>query len=225
MNTGTRNVIIGLLAWMVTLQAGWGFYNPQTGRWLSRDPIEEQGGVNLYGFVGNEPTGKCDPFGQTTYFDLKLMEGQPCCDKKVTYGLTARNDSTVYVPGTPQGFDSTGTAFISNPTQMVSTPLSFSWWTCCNDGQNKAQNNEPLANPGAQFLCPCKDASGGWVCIWKVRLFYLSCEGMKWKLKQTETTGTYNYYYAPFLPTHFNTTTATFSVISPAASGPTVVFP
>jgi len=30
-------------------------YNPATGRWLSRDPIEEQGGFNLYGFVHNNP--------------------------------------------------------------------------------------------------------------------------------------------------------------------------
>jgi hypothetical protein len=28
--------------------------NPLTGRWISRDPIEEEGGVNLYGFVGND---------------------------------------------------------------------------------------------------------------------------------------------------------------------------
>jgi hypothetical protein len=26
-----------------------------TGRWPSRDPIEESGGVNLYGFVDNSP--------------------------------------------------------------------------------------------------------------------------------------------------------------------------
>ncbi len=30
-------------------------YNPTDGRWLTRDPIEEQGGRNLYGFVGNMP--------------------------------------------------------------------------------------------------------------------------------------------------------------------------
>jgi RHS repeat-associated protein len=29
--------------------------NPLTGRWVSRDPIEEDGGVNLYGFVGMIP--------------------------------------------------------------------------------------------------------------------------------------------------------------------------
>ena len=30
-------------------------YDPQLGRWPSRDPIEEKGGVNLYGFVLNNP--------------------------------------------------------------------------------------------------------------------------------------------------------------------------
>jgi RHS repeat-associated protein len=29
-------------------------YDPQTGRWLSRDPIGESGGANLYGFAGND---------------------------------------------------------------------------------------------------------------------------------------------------------------------------
>ena len=31
---------------------GYRYYDPLTGRWPSRDPIEEEGGVNLYGFVG-----------------------------------------------------------------------------------------------------------------------------------------------------------------------------
>ena len=34
---------------------GFRYYNPSTGRWLSRDPIEERGGVNLYGFILNNP--------------------------------------------------------------------------------------------------------------------------------------------------------------------------
>ena len=38
-------------------------YSPDTGRWLNRDPIGEKGGVNLYGFVGNEPVGRVDVLG------------------------------------------------------------------------------------------------------------------------------------------------------------------
>lgn len=42
---------------------GYRYYNPGTGRWLSRDPIEEQGGVNLYGMVGNDPSNRWDYLG------------------------------------------------------------------------------------------------------------------------------------------------------------------
>jgi RHS repeat-associated protein len=38
-------------------------YDPNTGRWLSRDPIAEEGGLNLYGYVGNDPIDWVDPFG------------------------------------------------------------------------------------------------------------------------------------------------------------------
>ncbi|WP_367025616.1 RHS repeat-associated core domain-containing protein [Methylococcus sp. ANG] len=38
-------------------------YDPRTGRWLSRDPIGEAGGVNLYAYVGNNPVTLADPDG------------------------------------------------------------------------------------------------------------------------------------------------------------------
>ena len=42
---------------------GYRFYSPSVGRWLTRDPIAERGGVNLYGFVGNSPVSYADPDG------------------------------------------------------------------------------------------------------------------------------------------------------------------
>jgi RHS repeat-associated protein len=45
------------------LYYGFRYYNPGTGRWLSRDPIEERGGVNLYGFVQNGPLNRIDAIG------------------------------------------------------------------------------------------------------------------------------------------------------------------
>lgn len=39
------------------------WYDPVTGRWPSRDPIEENGGVNLYGFVGNDGVTQVDIVG------------------------------------------------------------------------------------------------------------------------------------------------------------------
>ena len=38
-------------------------YDASTGRWLSRDPIAEQGGINLYGYVGGNPVNFNDPLG------------------------------------------------------------------------------------------------------------------------------------------------------------------
>ena len=42
---------------------GYRYYDPVTGRWPSRDPIEEKGGVNLYGFVGNNGVNSLDMIG------------------------------------------------------------------------------------------------------------------------------------------------------------------
>ena len=40
-----------------------GFYDPNIGRWVNRDPIGERGGIDLYRFVGNDPTDYVDEFG------------------------------------------------------------------------------------------------------------------------------------------------------------------
>ncbi len=45
---------------------GYRYYSPEVGRWISRDPIEEKGGVNLYGMVGNDAVNAIDPFGLYT---------------------------------------------------------------------------------------------------------------------------------------------------------------
>jgi RHS repeat-associated protein len=42
---------------------GYRFYDPETGRWPSRDPIEEEGGINLYAFVGNDSVNQFDVLG------------------------------------------------------------------------------------------------------------------------------------------------------------------
>ena len=39
------------------------YYNPELGRWISRDPIEEQGGYNLYGMIENNLLISWDQLG------------------------------------------------------------------------------------------------------------------------------------------------------------------
>jgi len=38
-------------------------YDADLGRWLSRDPVAEGGGLNLYAYVGNRPALHTDPLG------------------------------------------------------------------------------------------------------------------------------------------------------------------
>ena len=45
------------------LYYGHRYYQPATGRWPNRDPIDELGGLNLYGMVGNNPSGYVDYLG------------------------------------------------------------------------------------------------------------------------------------------------------------------
>ena len=46
------------------LYYGYRHYDPTHGRWLNRDPIEERGGVNLYGMVGNDSMNWIDFLGR-----------------------------------------------------------------------------------------------------------------------------------------------------------------
>jgi RHS repeat-associated protein len=45
---------------------GYRYYDPMTGRWPNRDPIAERGGINLFGFVGNDGISRFDILGTMT---------------------------------------------------------------------------------------------------------------------------------------------------------------
>jgi RHS repeat-associated protein len=59
------------------LFAPYRMYDAALGRWLSRDPIGEEGGINLYGYVGNAPVNWFDPLG------LDPLVPNPTADKLV----------------------------------------------------------------------------------------------------------------------------------------------
>jgi hypothetical protein len=63
---------------------GYRYYDPVTGRWPSRDPIEEEGGINLYGFVNNDGVNNWDLLGEKicTQWRIDYTVGE----KKLPFG-------------------------------------------------------------------------------------------------------------------------------------------
>jgi len=72
-----------------------------TGRFLSEDPIESQGGINFYRYVRNNPTTWTDPFG--------LQEQQPPLPPG-TYPFDPGPPPSPLPPSLPPGWDNKGGA-------------------------------------------------------------------------------------------------------------------
>jgi len=68
MNASIRSMF--LLAFAVFPISASAFYDPAQGRWCSRDPIAEKGGMNLYVFLKNSPTSKMDRLGLSVIVPL-----------------------------------------------------------------------------------------------------------------------------------------------------------
>ena len=92
---------------------GYRYYDPATGRWPSRDPIGERGGVNLYGFVGNNGVNQFDILGKNPAIGAALLvlavtladdQMDKCAVPKPTDALTSRECENCmlrwYVAGT-----------------------------------------------------------------------------------------------------------------------------
>lgn len=60
----TLSMAIIVLASQLVVESAMAFYSPSTGRFVSRDPIGEQGGLNQHAFVENRPTNAVDPDGR-----------------------------------------------------------------------------------------------------------------------------------------------------------------
>jgi RHS repeat-associated protein len=82
---------------------GYRSYSPSLGRWLSRDPIGEEGGDNLYGFTGNDGINRVDFLGQDYVpmnppppcFDTFIKEGKDCCcEESPQVTVTMRDSGT-----------------------------------------------------------------------------------------------------------------------------------
>ena len=178
------------------------FYDPGTGRFLNRDPMEEKGGLNLYGFVANDGVNHVDPFGLEKWKDVlayikqrdKQASTHPCCDAQ---GKGLPLGSLVpTLTATASGMTVTGTATYKVTGRGPVRVLDYVWWNCFDAdfegsytwgfhrhlysdwqdyGWNFGDATKSEAQQGAT-LPPNQDHfdAGHW--DWKVCIIYLYCD-------------------------------------------------
>src|SRR3974390_1466007 len=68
MHRMNKTILLGTVCCFTLLcgASAFAFYNPSTGKWLNRDPVEERGGTALYLFCNNETTSGHDADGRIT---------------------------------------------------------------------------------------------------------------------------------------------------------------
>ncbi len=87
----------------------YGYRYEKDGRWPNRDPIGERGGLNLYGFVGNNPISRIDPLGLDYYggggadfrekLDCLCKCGKSNCEKGASLASRALSETQKRFPG------------------------------------------------------------------------------------------------------------------------------
>ena len=66
------------------------YYSPGAGRWLSRDPIGEQGGQNIYAFSGNDLVNQWDLLGLITNREIFANFNETIGDCSKTFPIVSR---------------------------------------------------------------------------------------------------------------------------------------
>ena len=86
---------------------GYRNYQPETGRWCSRDPLGEWGGINLFSFVHNNPPNLHDSKG----LSISTFLQNKCCSDKCRPGETRYAIEWKIIPETydPSRGDSSST--------------------------------------------------------------------------------------------------------------------
>jgi len=115
------------------LYYGYRFYNPITGRWISRDPSEENAGHNLLAFVNNDPLRAIDRLGR------QIAPGIGDSPKPSGNGLKA---SRLLWSATPCG-NNLRTSFIQ---VIVGAPRFLGKWIV-DDGKHGVRSEKPTCPP------------------------------------------------------------------------------
>ena len=153
------------------------YYDPLTGRWPSRDPIEERGGKNLYGFVGNRSTDLFDSLGHEAqekilYYKLP-NEGKPCTSMDAAiYKCNIRTLKINDEKSSAKGMSITMNATVDAITCKDKTFV----WTTCYWGNSSEYFRHKDKEVWTQDIVYDKTAQAAEAIGMTLRLYWLECK-------------------------------------------------
>jgi RHS repeat-associated protein len=141
---------------------GYRYYDPMTSRWLSRDPIGEKGGVNLYAFVKNKIIIAIDILGIKTF---SFEQSEMTASGGRTHGKEKIADIDIDVTEDTSGY----TGDTTNCMGEVSFKVKFTWTSTNDDfvgggntlGQADSPNTGFDDGKGETTELKCTEGSGG----------------------------------------------------------------
>ncbi len=130
------------------------YYDAKMGRFISRDPIGFEGGMNLYGYVNNLPTTLVDPFGTECQVNVYRTEAL------MSSGINAGHEWIVY------GWQSVGfwpnrdwQVLRPDPAEVYGVPKVYRWDTI------KLESGELLWGSGTGKECKCASCDDIHSCL------------------------------------------------------------
>jgi RHS repeat-associated protein len=151
--------------------SGLRYYSPELGRWPSRDPIEEEGGLNLNAFVGNDSVGAVDPLGDSSYSSpisagsggtsIRHVGDADIAEPEVWSIISNGNGmGTGYLLGTVAvrvGVDATKTANLTYPNLTHSNPFAS-----LDDFMGVYMELRFTEHNSGSLACACPSGRVGW---------------------------------------------------------------
>ncbi len=159
-------------------------YSPALGRFLSRDPIEEQGGVNLYAFAKNNPCSRFDVLGREGLPSCSEYSSIRNCHDGVCEGRTSRQglSCTASVNGCGPHFTLFGIDFGDYvvPDSVIGAWALFALPCSVHDScYATCGSNRDVCDQGfyEDMISSCEDEFSAWnplrdICFKQAKIYY-----------------------------------------------------